>query len=79
MLVDKRQVDDVGQAVEQLRPMTDDPRVDDELILVDEPELREGEGELQAADKEAVAPLSLQFPNGSLKVGTADQLGVPVR
>lgn len=57
--------------------MAGDPGVDDELVLVDQPHLRQGRREGDAADEDALARLLLE-PLGRLAQVAPQQLGVPV-
>src|SRR5688500_6343089 len=68
LLLDEPKREPPAQVREQLRPVTDDDRVYDELVLVDQTEIRQRQGELRTADEEAVAGLLFELSDGLLEV-----------
>ena len=65
------------QPREQRRPVARQPGVHDELVLVDQSQLRQRQRELHAADEQPLARLPLELLDGLAQV-PAHELGVPV-
>jgi len=74
---DQLQVESLAQPGEQRRPVARHDGLYDELVLVDQREIRQGQRERDASDGEASARLPLELLDGFLQV-TGHELGVPI-
>src|SRR6476469_1250855 len=71
------QVDKLRQSVEQLRASADYPRVHDEFVLIDQPQLRQCQRQRQSSREQSLTRLRLELLNGLLEI-SPKELRIPV-